>query len=107
MSINAPPLPPLPSLEIHAMSKLCGLDQQTVDHVMQAIYENRPDLFAGFMDRERKAESGEAQENTQDDFPNIFSSYLIREFNLLDLTSVSNMVFEARRRARLMIGVDI
>lgn len=107
MSESKQSLPPLPELEIHGMAKLCGLDQQTVDDVLRKVYENRPDLFAEFMERERKIETGVLQEDAPDDFPERFVAYVGGDLKIGGSLVTPNILFEARRRTRLMLGLDI
>jgi len=99
--MSAEALPPLPELEIDGMTRK-HLDQETVDRALRAIYERRPD----FLVKMAKREGTRTEPN--DAFNREFRRFVHEDLKISgSLSRTSRIIWEARRRARLMYGMPI
>jgi len=91
---------PLPTLEIDRTTKPV-VDQSTVDQVLSEIYEQNPDLFRRLAEREI-SRVGSTDDEVVRDFWGQFRKILTRP----SLAVQGSLFWEARRRARLMSGIQ-
>lgn len=95
-------IPPLPELEIDGMTRKY-FDQQTVDKILQEIYERRPDLFVRMAERDRTGIG-----SPEDEFVKDFDKFVWHELEIQQSgMHVTQIFWEVRRRARLMYGMPI
>jgi len=94
-------IPPLPKLEIDGRTKQFT-DQETMDRMLQLMYERRPDLFKRMAAREGNPAAGPNDEFTDD-----FYRFVREELKITSSLMQPRIFWEARRRARLMYGMSI
>lgn len=91
----------LPSLEIDPITKMY-LTQETADHILLSIFERRPDLFERLADREVSGK-GSLNDAVVLEFFDAFRSALPTD----RLPLYSSLFLEARRRVRIMRGLEL
>ncbi len=102
-------IPPLPELEIDGFTQMRGITQEMADHVLQIMYERKPDFFPRTAQREDSKVGGPYDAFVQE-FEKFMSEELAREIKDIDLTNSkvwTQLFWEMRRRARLMYGMHI
>jgi hypothetical protein len=92
---------PLPALEIDSITKMY-LTQETVDRVLLTIYEQRSDLFERLVDREVSGK-GSRTDAVVLEFYDAFRIAL----PTTKLPVYSSLFLEARRRVRIMRGLEL
>ncbi|HTS42585.1 MAG TPA: hypothetical protein VMH84_18820 [Xanthobacteraceae bacterium] len=94
-------IPPLPELAIDLMTGRTT-DQKTIDSILRAIYDRRPDLFRGMAERDKTGVGG-----PYDEFIQEFRRFIREELDIRTLPMQTAIFWEVRRRARLMYGMPI
>ncbi|HTS42586.1 MAG TPA: hypothetical protein VMH84_18825 [Xanthobacteraceae bacterium] len=94
-------IPPLPELAISGMTCMTT-DQTTIDSILRAIYDRRPDLFKRMAERDKTGVGG-----PYDEFSQEFDRFIREELDIRTLKMQTAVFWETRRRARLMYGMQI
>lgn len=98
-------IPPLPELEIKESTKIY-LDQQTVDAVLRVVYKLQPNLFTRFAERERE---NLGVDEYGDEFFRVVHDEVWKVIEKPENISAvaGSLLLEARRRSRLMYGMEL